>query len=140
MLLIRIRCPICDFEFNICRCCFRGQSYCSDVCREIGKREKHRQAQKRFRATEKGKKSHRKAENKRRERLKKKNEKNMDDATSTPLSEWCTLTIIRYLMLLIERSRQNRCHFCGTIGQIVNNFPRKGYGKNKNTVKGGFYD
>ena len=69
--------------FPVCRSCFRGQVYCSDQCREQARTEQRRQAQRRYRKTEKGRKAHRNAE--RRRRIKK-SKKTMDDQGSTPLS------------------------------------------------------
>ena len=85
MLLLQLRCRWCELVFYICRCCFRGQAYCCDECRIAGQRQNHREAQRKYRQTEKGKKAHRQAENRRRYGLSQKSQKNMDDASSTVL-------------------------------------------------------
>lgn len=59
-------CRECGAGFGICRSCWRGQVYCSRVCRDAGKRRLHRQAQRRYRQTETGKAAHREAERRRR--------------------------------------------------------------------------
>jgi len=63
---ITVVCRECGTGFGICRSCWRGQVYCSRACREAGKRRLHRQAQRRYRQTEKGKAAHREAERRRR--------------------------------------------------------------------------
>lgn len=135
MFLRVIRCRWCDFLFCICRRCFRGQAYCSDECRLAGKRKNHRKAQRAYRQTDKGKKGHREAENRRRYGLTQKNQKNMADATRTALPAWCIKVLI-FTGLLILRARTwfdstGRCHFCGSFGEIVDEFPRRGYGSGK---------
>ena len=68
MLLILIACRFCHLTFYVCRSCFRGHAYCGDFCRIEGKRQKHREAQRRYRRTLKGKKNHRVAENRSRQK------------------------------------------------------------------------
>ena len=131
-LLIEVECRWCHLIFFICRRCWRGQAYCSDECRHCGKRRLHREAQRRYRQTSKGKKTHCEAENRRRYGLSKKNQKNMDDASTTALPSRCiTLLFFARLVVLHARAwfdRTGRCHFCGCCGKIVDEFPRRGYG------------
>jgi hypothetical protein len=68
--------------------CWRGQAYCCVKCRLAGRRNHHREAQRKYRQSEKGKKAHCEAENRRRHSQNQKKEKNMDDATSTPRRLW----------------------------------------------------
>ena len=133
ILLLQIKCRWCGTVFCICRCCWRGQRYCSAECRIAAKRKAHRKDQRRYRRTEKGKKAHREAENRRRMGLTQKSEKILDDTGST----------LRYSCLKIGFSglnehdegdgaaglRVGRCHVCGSWGIIVDRFPRRGYGK-----------
>lgn len=123
----------------MCRRCWRGQAYCSEECRGLGKRRVHREAQRRFRQrrirfgrnrqTPKGKRAHRQGENRRRHGWSKKREKKMDD----PSSKGLTGGVIRFLVyvslfifyLRAEWDRARRCHFCGVKGQIVDGFPRR---------------
>ncbi len=131
MLIKRIRCGFCQIFFRICRRCYRGQIYCCAECRVLGKREKRREAQRRYRKTEKGKKAHREAENRRRQRAKRASAKKMDDASSIPpLILFMILAIcVRILFPRFGKSggMTGRCDFCGTRGKIVREFPRRGY-------------
>jgi len=132
LLLISIHCRWCGLDFYICRPCFRGQAYCSDECRVKGRRKNHRKAQREYRRTPKGKKTHCESENRRRHGLSKKSNKNMDDQSTTVLPAWCIKMLI-FTQLLILRARAwfdrtGRCHFCGSWGQIVEEFPHRGYG------------
>lgn len=126
--LRQIRCGWCDFVFYVCRCCWRGQAYCCDACRLAGKRKKHREAQRRYRQTAKGKKAHREAENRRRHGLSKNNQKNMDDASTTGLPAWCMELLWSVWSRFLYLEKSPRCHFCGRFGEIVDEFPRRGYG------------
>lgn len=128
LLLIVVQCRWCDFDFCICRSCFRGQAYCCDECRYASKLKKHREAERKYRQTEKGKKAHREAENRRRRRQNKKNQKNMDDAPSTvpPDRSIEVLTWVR--KHIWSKQKTLNCWFCSTAGQVVSTFPRRGYG------------
>ena len=128
MLLIKISCRWCGLIFCICRSCFRGQAYCGDPCRIAGKRKNHREAQRKYRQSDKGKKAHRNAENRRRHGLIPTIRKNMDDASSTPLSKRCIRELCRFSTHLFHEKNNPYCHFCGCDGQIVDQFPRRGYG------------
>ena len=128
MLLIRITCRWCGLIFCICRSCFRGQTYCGDPCRVAGKRKNHCEAQRRYRQSDKGKKAHRNAENRRRHGLIKNNQKNMDDPSSTVLSERVIGVLCRLSTHLFHVKNSSYCLFCGCDGQIVDQFPRRGYG------------
>ena len=93
-----------------------------------GKRHAHREAQRRYRQTPKGKKAHREAENRRRYGL---SQKKMDDGTSTGLYTRCNMHPVRVQSILLRSSMIGRCHFCGTWGMIAQEFPRRGYGCGK---------
>jgi len=80
--LLRIYCRWCSTEFYVCQSCWRRQAYCQDACRVAGRLKSHRKAQKRYRQTQRGKKVHCLAENRRRLRKINMLSKNMDDATS----------------------------------------------------------
>jgi len=133
VLLLQIECRWCGRVFCICRCCWRGQRYCSAECRSAAKRKAHRETQRRYRKTEKGKKAHREAENRRRMGFTQKNEEILDD-TATTLQHSC-LTIGSAGLKKHDEwvgapwLRIGRCHVCGSWGVIVDRFPRRGYGK-----------
>ena len=142
VLLREIQCRWCGAIFCVCQSCWRGQTYCCDACRGAAKRKAHREAQKRYRQTEKGKKAHREAENRRRVGLTKKIQPIVDDATAN-LQCSCS-KIERSANWGEERQvecgatgsmRTGRCHFCGSPGVIVDQFPRRGYGKGNYSMK-----
>jgi len=128
LYLIKIQCRWCELYFCICRSCWRGHAYCCDICRLAAKLKNHRKAQKKYRKTDKGKKAHREAENRRRYGLSKKNKKNMDDASTTGLPAWCMELLWSVWSRFFYFEKSPRCHFCGRFGEIVNEFPRRGYG------------
>jgi hypothetical protein len=140
--LIEVQCRWCGEIIYICQSCWRGQAYCSDECRIASKRKAHQEAQKRYRKTEKGKKAHCEAENRRRMGLSKKIKKNVDDRGSTlhySYSKIATTTSFgneEQIGSAVNSSlRFGRCHFCGSFGVIVDRFPRRGYGKQNYSVK-----
>jgi hypothetical protein len=49
-----LRCKSCGTAFKLCRCCYTGQRYCSDDCRERGRAEQLRQAQRQYALTDRG--------------------------------------------------------------------------------------
>ena len=128
LLLLLIQCRWCDFQFCICRSCWRGQAYCCDECRRAAKLKKHRRAQRKYRQTEKGKKAHRQAENRRRHGQNQHKQKNMDDATSTLRHPWAMKPLTRIRNHSRHLYMGSLCHFCGAGGRIVAAFPRRGYG------------
>ena len=128
LLLLQIRCGWCHLIFHVCRACWRGQRYCCDPCRLAAKRKQRREAQRRYRQTPKGKKNHCYAENRRRHGLSKKNRKKMDDATTTRLPAWCMGLLLVIGKRILPVQTTTCCHFCGSCGQIVDEFPRRGYG------------
>ena len=128
MLLKKISCRWCGFIFYMCRSCFRGHAYCSDPCRTAAKQKKHCKVQRKYRGTDKGKKTHCEDENRRRHGLSKKNQKNMDDTSSTALPAWVIGLLCRFWSRIFLVEKAPYCHFCGCTGQIVDKFPRRGYG------------
>jgi len=119
ILLKKIQCKRCGLIFYVCRSCFRGQVYCSKLCRNEMRKEKHLEAQHLYQQTEKGRETRRNAE--RRRRIKK-SEKTVADQGST--SEYSRDNVPSKWL-----STELRCHFCGTWGVVVQDFPRRGYGK-----------
>ena len=118
MLLIEVRCHFCAARFLVCRRCFRGQAYCSDECRRQGRLRIHREAQRRYRQTKKGKKAHRLSENRHRHGLQQHHERKMDDVTSRA-------SACRVIEISIAAKGGQRCHFCGCEGVVVDRFPRR---------------
>ena len=128
MLLLSIQCRWCAFYFCICRSCYRGHAYCSDECRVFGKRKRQSIAQEKYRKTDKGKKNHCESENRRRQGLSKKNQRNMDDATTPVLPVWCIALLLWVQNRIFGFKTAPRCRFCGASGRIVPAFARRGYG------------
>ena len=134
ILLREVKCRWCHIYFCVCWSCWRGQAYCSDECRIVSRLHAHREAQKRYRETAEGQRTHREAERRRRMRRAK---KNVDDRGSTHIFARCKIPSSyteptveegdRYERVGVEKS--GRCQFCGSSGTIVNKFPRRGYGK-----------
>jgi hypothetical protein len=119
VLLKRIECKRCLFELFICRSCWRGQAYCSQACRQAAQKESHCIAQQKYRQTEKGKEAHRQQEKRRRLRNSK---KTVDDASSTP--GLAHDNVCANLLFTTPC-----CSFCGKTGQVIDHFPRQGYGR-----------
>ncbi len=128
LILISVFCRWCNTSICICRCCWRGQAYCSDACRRAGRMQSHRKAQQRYRQTEKGKKAHRLAENRRRYRETPPVSKNMDDATSNRPFNMHIGMPRQENSAIFHSNFWKRCHFCGRLGEIVHQFPRQNYG------------
>jgi len=129
--LISVFCRHCQIAFCVCRCCWRGQAYCSDACRLSAGRASHREAQRRYRQTEKGRRAHRKAENRRRYSKNPSSQKNMDDASSTPSACWYRVAPKNEKGAELTAFGKGRCYFCGRSGVIVSRFSQKVYGKHR---------
>ena len=119
VLLLEITCRWCGQSFFICQSCWRGQAYCSDACRALGYREKKQKRQRKYRNTSKGRKTHRRNENKRKNCPSK---KKVGDATSNPIPPLISCPQKIY-------SNTPCCHCCGKKGVIVTRFPRRRYGR-----------
>jgi len=130
--LLKIFCKCCGILFHICRCCYRGHVYCGLECREAGYRQTRKAAQANYRKTEKGKKQHRNAENKRRHREKDQNR--FSKATAKTCE--CLKKIIRSIFGKDEnlKDRIQKCNYCGTAGKTVDKFPKRGYGNSKSKL------
>ncbi len=123
-LLLQIQCNYCQQGFLLCRSCYRGQCYCCSRCRFIAQRDSHRYAQQQYRQTDKGRKAHRKAEKRRRDRNNRKTSKFVDDEGSTPP--------VPHVILSFKPVKSiGFCHCCGITGVIVGKFPRRAYGKRR---------
>ena len=119
VLLRMVRCRCCGRIFHVCRPCWRGQVYCGERCRKTRQRRLHRTAQRKYRHTDKGRKTHRLYEQNRRKKKKKK--KTMGDDSATPPKS-CDMELKK------RSGNRPRCLFCGSIGVVVDQFPRRAYG------------
>ena len=115
VLLKEIRCKC---KFYVCRSCWRGQVYCTKSCRKICQREMHREAQRKYRHTEKGKETRRLYE---KTKNTQKNRGNPGDDSATPPKS-CDMEPEK------RSGNRPRCAFCGSIGVVVDHFPRRAYG------------
>ena len=133
VLLLEIECRWCGTRFCICRRCWRGQMYCGEECGKTAKLHAHREAQRRYRRTERGRRAHREAEKRRRVGLSKESKEIVDDTGTTPPVRGLTLHSGRLKACIAQVEKQGcrvgRCSVCGSWGIIVERFPRRGYGK-----------
>jgi len=133
LLLVEVCCRGCGLRFYVCRRCWRGQAYCGEECRTLGKRRVQREAQRRYRQTAKGKKAHRQGENRRRHGLSMKNEKKMADPSSQGIPWGVIKLLIASHVLMVQArawfDRSGRCHFCGCRGRVVDRFARRGWSR-----------
>lgn len=123
-----IYCRNCDKLFHLCRSCWRGHAYCSAECRDTARKRSRRRAQRVYRQTQKGKENHRLGEKRRRA---KKKSKTVDDQSSTHSSSSDNASPTPSLTEqnpAQEYNKQPCCHFCGAVGEVVKEFPRRGYG------------
>ncbi len=139
LFLKEIECRYCGQSFFLCQSCWRMQTYCSDICRTIGYRQKKRQRQRKYRKTPKGRRTHSNNENKRRNIQRKKNIKKKGDGTSNPYEHALSSHPNNSF-------KTSCCHFCGEKGVLVDQFPRRRYGSSRLLVfnhhfsrKGGYH-
>ena len=114
-------CICCGKKFYVCQKCDKGQVYCSDECRKAGYLERHREAQKKYQSTKKGKKTRNDAANRRRYGGKKYTGK------FRTILQTC---ICRMMSLICNKTREKKdnehrakCSICGVEGILVENFP-----------------
>ncbi len=120
-----IVCHCCGLIFFLCAHCYRGHRYCSKKCRKSSQNAAHRKAQRQYRQTAKGKKSH--CESEKRRRLGKAAESKLKKIEVTVV-ECCKSAVEkakRYIKNLIANpDPDTRCHFCNARGTVVLNFNR----------------
>lgn len=112
-LLIELECKNCKTRFYICRNCYYGNVYCCSTCRIEAQILAHRKAQKKYRATEKGRETHRIYEKSRRMG---KNKKTMADETTKA-------ALTRVIQFPIDKNMTPQCCYCGVFGKVVKIFP-----------------
>ena len=125
--LQKIVCRCCDVIFHLCRSCYRGQVYCGQACRLAGYLRNHREAQRQYRETDKGKRSHREAEKRRRMKSSPKN------SVTMKVLQTC-VGLAKTIQSLLARSKGTEggaahCEICGISGASVDAFPGRGYGR-----------
>lgn len=77
MIGIELICPTCSVHFFCCRKCWRGNKYCSSLCRVDARKTKQRKYEKKYSSTLAGKESRRKRQ--RKFRLKKEFQQNVTE-------------------------------------------------------------
>ena len=117
VLLRVVQCRCCGCFFHVCRSCWRGQAYCGERCRRIRQRQLHRKAQGKYRNSKKGKERRRLYE---KTKKSKKNGLNPGDDSSTPQKD-CDIEPKK------RSGNRPSCLFCGSIGVVVDHFPRRAY-------------
>ncbi len=123
--LLVLPCHCCGLVFLLCSRCYRGHRYCCSECRTAARRQAVREAQRRYRQTDKGKKAHCDAE-KRRRTGRSKGKKKAGTVTEL-LVKCCTPAVMYALSIINTGSRtgeSGHCHFCGCPGVTVNKFSR----------------
>lgn len=113
MLLIELECKHCKLRFYICRKCYCGHVYCSSRCRTAAQSKAHREAQRQYRTTDKGREAHRRYERMRR----------MGKTKKTMADESTNTSSFRVILYPIVANTKPRCSFCGAYGEIVDVFP-----------------
>jgi hypothetical protein len=136
MVLVCMTCRFCHISFCICRSCYRRQAYCGKRCRKTARRRAHREAQRRYRQTDRGKRTHCLSENRRRHGQQRVGSKNMADQTTKSQKIHCKRAPAKHAHgVSFQPGGRGYCHFCGRGGIILNEFPRRSYG---NRVYGPF--
>jgi len=129
MFLVCMTCRFCHISFCICRSCYRRQAYCGKRCRRIARRCAHREAQRRYRQTKKGKRTHCLSENRRRHGTQLGGSKNMADQTTKSQTVRCKKTPAKHANgISFQPGGRGYCHFCGRRGIVLNEFPPRDYG------------
>ena len=113
VLLIELECKHCHLQFLMYRKCYRGHVYCSTVCRLQSQIFSHREFQRKYRQTLKGKLAHCLNEKRRR----------MGRVKKTMADETTARVVFRVMSYPWDRKNTPRCSFCGVFGKIVKAFP-----------------
>ncbi len=127
IILILIKCRQCGDFFCVCRECWKGQAYCCDSCKNLGYAKQRREAQRRYRKTEKGKAKHREAEKQRRLRFMPMAEKTKDekDTKEKKQNKQAYNPALHNrqpkhtIKLGNEKIEKGYCQLCGATGVIV---------------------
>lgn len=110
-----ISCRCCGAYFRICRSCYRGHRYCSMGCRQQGRRQIHRLAQRRYATSDEGRESLRKQQ--KAYRIRRARGKSAQKTVSDPSSKdvcWSVKTVSAFCCSICGRqihsiTRGRRC-------------------------------
>lgn len=112
------RAPACGGAFYVCRCCDRGQRYCSKGCRDQARREQRREANRRHQRSEEGRLDHRDRQREYRRRLA---GRRVTDQGSR--EEVCASTLPLLLLPAVEAvGGAVMCCVCGRRGTLIDPF------------------
>jgi hypothetical protein len=129
MFLVCMTCRFCHICFCVCRSCYRRQAYCGGRCRKAARLCSHRQAQRRYRQTAKGKRAHCLSENRRRYGKHRTGSKNMADQTTKSHGVHCKKMPVKHANgVSFQPGGRGYCHFCSRWGIVLSKFPRRNYG------------
>ena len=134
----------CGKVFHICRSCFQGQAYCSDVCKHINRRKQCRESNRKHQESEEGRLDH----NQRQQDLYQRklearsgvNEKNLTDQSIYPDCDGVTMNLSdsRDLRSTKTESKESqevhddksdaypRCQICNREGYWIDTFHEVG--------------
>lgn len=108
-------CPRCQTRISVCRSCDNRQQYCGSACSTLARRDSLRIIRRRYRASQKGRENHRKAEQRRRMR-RCSDDSVGDQGSQTPerADNLCTPTVTRKSALPIAQKTISalRCSVC----------------------------
>jgi len=115
---IIIICRGCRSTLLICRSCYRGHTYCSTVCRDLGYKERRKAARKRYAASPEAKLDHRDRNRSYRKR-RKYNEINQEKTTTdfslkSVTDNGSTESLLNlYSRPELKRIKLSQCQLCG---------------------------
>lgn len=116
--------PECGRPFFICRSCFRGQRYCSAVCRDLARRQQRRIANHRHQHSPEGRLDHRD----RQRAYRRRHARRVTDQGSARRSS--SGSIVRQPSAALWRraiagGRRVRCIACGRLAVLIELFMRR---------------
>ncbi len=104
---ISIVCPNCAKRFGVCDRCWRGHWYCSVECRSEAKRKSRSRANRRYRASEGGRKRQRMAQN----RYRQKNVR--DHSSKKSKTSLLRSPVTQFIKGVVNGASSNLCCRCG---------------------------
>lgn len=108
----------CRGAFYVCRCCDRGQRYCSERCREKARREQRRAANRRHQQSAEGRLDHRDRQREYRRRLV---AWRVTDQRSDEQGDASTLALLKHAVVEALAS-ELICSVCGRRGTLIDPF------------------
>lgn len=127
---ILIICRSCKSTLLICRSCYRGHSYCSITCRDLGYKDRRKAARKRYAATPEAKLDHRdrnRSYRKRRKYNQTDQEKTTTDSSVKSVTDKGSTEsqLNLYSRSELSRLKLSKCQLCGE--DITGIYKGRGY-------------